>query len=57
MGIFFIIVSFVEKMVIIDNLLELLRTLIVSNAESTIKVSKDTLTDIQTSSQNVQEKI
>jgi len=39
----------------ITTLLELLRTLIVSTVESTLKVSKDTLTDIQTCLQHTQE--
>ena len=57
MGIFSIIISIVDKMVRIDNLLELLRTLIISNVEITVKVNKDTLIDIQNSLQNVQEQI
>jgi len=41
----------------IHGLLELLSTLILSTGESTIKISKDTLFDIQTCLQYTQEKI
>jgi len=41
----------------IHGLLELLSTLILSTGGSTVKVSKDTLRDIQTSLQHAQENI
>ena len=41
----------------IDPLLELLKTIIMSTIESIVKVSKDTLTNIQISLQDAQENI
>lgn len=41
----------------IDTLLELLRTLIITTIESTIKINKDYLFEIQTCLQYAQEKI
>ena len=41
----------------IDNLLELLRTLIAPIVESTVKINKDTLSEIRICLQNAQENI
>lgn len=41
----------------VGNLLDLLRTLIMTTTESTININKETLFDIQTCLQDTQEKI